>query len=57
MVKDHPRIAGAYVYPPFGSYRAVLRLLDGLLEPPSDADDIRPADLTRRKKRKAQSAK
>lgn len=57
MVKDHPRIAGAYVYPPFGSYRAVLRLLDGLLTPPSDADEIAPADLPRRKKPKAQSAK
>lgn len=33
-VKQHPRISGTYVYPPFGSYKAVLRLLDGLLEPP-----------------------
>ena len=32
-VKQHPRINGTYVYPPFGSYKAVLRVLDGLLEP------------------------
>lgn len=33
-VKEHPRIRGTYVYPPFGSYKAVLRLLDGVLDPP-----------------------
>ena len=29
---DHPRIQGAYIYPPFGSYKAVLRVLDGVVE-------------------------
>jgi homocysteine S-methyltransferase len=33
-LRDHPRVQGAYIYPPFGSYRAVLRVVDGLLEPP-----------------------
>lgn len=41
-VRDHPRIRGAYVFPPFGSYRAVLRVLDGIIEPPGDADSIPP---------------
>jgi methionine synthase I (cobalamin-dependent)/5,10-methylenetetrahydrofolate reductase len=27
-VMDHPRVSGAYVYPPFGNYEAVLRVLD-----------------------------
>ena len=27
---NHPRLAGAYVYPPFGSYKAVLRVLEVL---------------------------
>ncbi len=36
--KAHPRIRGVYVYPPFGSYKAVLRLLDGILEPPQPLD-------------------
>jgi len=31
-LRNHPRIQGAYVYPPFGSYRAVLRVVDGLLD-------------------------
>ena len=48
--KAHPRIRGVYVYPPFGSYRAVLRLLDGILEPPEDADSIAPPKLRPRKK-------
>ena len=39
-VKSHPRVRGAYVYPPFGSYRAVLRVLDGIIEPPTDADEV-----------------
>jgi homocysteine S-methyltransferase len=30
-VIGHPRVRGVYVYPPFGSYAAVLRLLDGVL--------------------------
>ncbi len=29
-VMDHPRISGTYVYPPFGSYKAVLRVIDVL---------------------------
>ncbi len=33
-VMRHPRINGTYVYPPFGSYKAVLRVLDGVLERP-----------------------
>jgi len=49
--KAHPRIRGVYVYPPFGSYRAVLRLLEGILEPPIDADAIAPPDLPRKKKK------
>ncbi len=32
-VMQHPRIRGTYVYPPFGSYKAVLRVLDGVIEP------------------------
>ena len=31
-LRHHPRIRGAYIYPPFGSYRAVLRVVDGLLD-------------------------
>lgn len=31
-LRDHPRINGAYIYPPFGSYRAVLKVVDGLLD-------------------------
>ncbi len=27
-VVDHPRVNGIYVYPPFGSYKAVLRIID-----------------------------
>lgn len=27
---NHPRIAGAYIYPPFGSYKAVLRVMEVL---------------------------
>jgi hypothetical protein len=27
---NHPRIAGTYVYPPFGSYKAVLSVVDVL---------------------------
>ncbi len=27
-VVDHPRVNGVYIYPPFGSYKAVLRLID-----------------------------
>ena len=48
--KAHPRIRGVYVYPPFGSYRAVLRLLDGILEPPEDADTIPPQTCVARKR-------
>ena len=31
-LRDHPRIRGAYIYPPFGSYRAILRVIDGLID-------------------------
>ena len=31
-LRHHPRIHGTYVFPPFGSYRAVLRVLEGFLE-------------------------
>jgi homocysteine S-methyltransferase len=31
-LRDHPRISGTYVFPPFGSYRAVLRVLEGFLD-------------------------
>ncbi|MFZ5479620.1 MAG: bifunctional homocysteine S-methyltransferase/methylenetetrahydrofolate reductase [Myxococcota bacterium] len=31
-VMDHPRVRGVYVYPPFGSYKAVLRVIDVLKE-------------------------
>ena len=51
--KAHPRIRGVYVYPPFGSYRAVLRLLDGIIEPPANADEIAPAVLKRKKRARA----
>lgn len=50
-VKAHPRVRGVYVYPPFGSYRAVLRVLDGILEPPEDADTVAPSAIELRKKR------
>jgi homocysteine S-methyltransferase len=29
-VRNHPRINGAYVYPPFGSYQRVLDVVDGI---------------------------
>ena len=29
--KDHSRVQGAYIYPPFGSYKAVLRVMDGIV--------------------------
>jgi homocysteine S-methyltransferase len=31
-LRHHPRIRGTYVFPPFGSYRAVLRVLEGFLD-------------------------
>jgi len=31
-LRHHPRINGAYIYPPFGSYKAVLQVVDGLLD-------------------------
>ena len=48
--KAHPRVKGVYVYPPFGSYRAVLRLLGDVLEAPADADDIGPPKMPSRKR-------
>ena len=29
---EHPRINGAYIYPPFGSYEAVMRVVEGFLD-------------------------
>jgi homocysteine S-methyltransferase len=55
--KAHPRIRGVYVYPPFGSYRAVLRLLDGILEPPEDAETIPPPKFKPRSSGKTPSPK
>jgi len=31
-VMNHPRVRGVYVYPPFGSYKAVLRVIDVLAD-------------------------
>jgi homocysteine S-methyltransferase len=31
-LRHHPRIQGAYIFPPFGSYRAVLKVVDGLID-------------------------
>ena len=31
-LRNHPRIRGAYIYPPFGSYKAILRVIDGLVD-------------------------
>ena len=30
--KAHPRVSGAYVYPPFGSYEAVIRVVEGIVD-------------------------
>ena len=30
IAKEHPRINGAYIYPPFGSYKAVLKVIEVL---------------------------
>ena len=30
--KEHPRVNGAYIYPPFGSYKAVLRVVEGVVD-------------------------
>lgn len=38
MAKANPRINGAYIYPPFGSYKAVLKVLEVLNETHSDPD-------------------
>jgi homocysteine S-methyltransferase len=29
-VRDNPRVQGAYIFPPFGSYRAVARVMEAL---------------------------
>lgn len=44
-VRDHPRVRGVYVYPPFGSYQAVLRVLDGVITPHADAGQVAPPAL------------
>ena len=30
--KEHPRVNGAYIYPPFGSYKAVIRVVEGIVD-------------------------
>ena len=30
--KSHPRVRGAYIYPPFGSYQAVIRVVEGIVD-------------------------
>ncbi|MCP4807354.1 MAG: bifunctional homocysteine S-methyltransferase/methylenetetrahydrofolate reductase [Proteobacteria bacterium] len=30
--KEHPRVNGAYIYPPFGSYKAVLKVVEGIVD-------------------------
>jgi len=40
----HPRVCGAYVYPPFGSYKAVLRLV-GALGERSDIQGFQPKSV------------
>ncbi|MEC8422706.1 MAG: bifunctional homocysteine S-methyltransferase/methylenetetrahydrofolate reductase, partial [Myxococcota bacterium] len=56
-VKAHPRVRGVYVYPPFGSYRAVLRVLEGIIDPPVDADDIPLSAIEQRLSRKKMDAR
>ncbi len=31
-LRHHPRVRGTYVFPPFGSYRAVLRVIEGYID-------------------------
>jgi hypothetical protein len=31
-LRHHSRIGGTYVFPPFGSYRAVLRVIEGFID-------------------------
>jgi homocysteine S-methyltransferase len=40
MAKAHARIHGAYIYPPFGSYKAVLKVMEVLTESPTPAESI-----------------
>lgn len=49
-VRENPRIRGCYAFPPFGSYRAVLRVLEPVLETPDDKDEIAPPVGLRRKR-------
>jgi homocysteine S-methyltransferase len=55
-VKAHPRVRGVYVYPPFGSYRAVLRVLEGIIEPPDDAEAVAPSAIELRMAQKKGNA-
>ena len=55
-VKSHPRVRGVYVYPPFGSYRAVLRVLEGIIEPPEDADSVETSAIELRMAAKKRNA-
>jgi len=43
-LRNHPRIRGTYVFPPFGSYRAVLRVLEGFLDTEWTPSPAVPAD-------------
>jgi methionine synthase / methylenetetrahydrofolate reductase(NADPH) len=40
MAKAHDRIHGAYIYPPFGSYKAVLKVIEVLTETPNAEETI-----------------
>lgn len=48
-VRTNPRIRGCYAFPPFGSYRAVLRVLEPVLEVPDNLDAVAPPDRLQRK--------
>lgn len=45
-VMNHPRVNGVYVYPPFGSYKAVLRVVDVVRER-ADRPTVVPSDGAR----------
>jgi methionine synthase I (cobalamin-dependent)/5,10-methylenetetrahydrofolate reductase len=45
-LRHHPRIRGTYVFPPFGSYRAVLKVLDGFMDTEWTAPEPVQADNT-----------
>lgn len=49
-VRTNTRIRGCYAFPPFGSYRAVLRVLAPVLEEPDDLDAVAPPVGLQRKR-------